>query len=88
MDVYEKICACYGLSIDHAEAWGHARLVELFQNMADSASCEVDMFLLPLLTTVCGLMGIAVAETHRKNITFQEPNIIWSCVAAEPGNMF
>ena len=61
------------------------KLKELLINAAKSTSNYVEMLLLPTLTAVCGLMGRSKARTHEDK-NFQEINIIWSCVAAAPGN--
>lgn len=60
-------------------------LFGLLKELADSVSCKMDMVLLPVLTASCSLMGMAQAKTHREDINFVEPNIMWTCVAAEPG---
>lgn len=86
MDKYNKLKNAYNLDISYEDVLNHERLTTLLKRTADACSCHISMFFLPLITTVCGLMGISVAKTHRENINFEEPNIIWSCVAAEPGN--
>lgn len=80
-----KITEAYGLKIEYADVLRCPNLNELLQKVADGTGCSIDMFFLPLLTAICGLMGVSVAKTHKKKIHFEEPNIIWSCVAAEPG---
>lgn len=79
------INAASNLTINYRDVVKNDKIVSLLERMSNSASCYISMFFLPLLTTVCGLMGISEARTHREDIDFQEPNIIWSCVAAEPG---
>lgn len=64
---------------------GESPFTKLLNETASAASCRPDMLLLPVLTTVSGLMNISVCRTHRDEISFEEPNIIWSCVAATPG---
>lgn len=63
----------------------HSKLMILLNDTAAAASCRVDMILLPVLTAASGLMNTSVATTHRTDIVFEEPNVIWSCVAATPG---
>lgn len=64
---------------------GDSSFANLLSETPSSASCKRDMFLLPVLTAVSGLMNKCVSRTHRSNISFEEPNIIWSCVASTPG---
>ena len=84
-ETYRKLQSAYGVVTDHKKLLSHEALAKLMTSLAVSASCDIDMFFLPLVTTCCGLMGISKAVTHREDIFFEEPNIIWSCVAAEPG---
>jgi len=60
-------------------------LVKLLDETSKEASVNISMLLLPVLTIVSGLMGISTVSTHRDEINFTEPNIIWSAVAAPPG---
>lgn len=46
---------------------------------------NTSMIFLPTMTCISGLMGKCVIKTHREEINFQEPNILWSAVAAPPG---
>ena len=85
MEIFEKLNEAYKLKIQHHEVLNHDALAQLLKEVAKCASCEIDMFLLPLLSTCCGLMGTSVIKTHRENIMLEEPNILWSYVAAEPG---
>lgn len=86
MEIYNKMTRAYEMEVDHRQLINHEGLYKLLQDTANLASCEIDMFFLPLISTCCGLMGISSAITHREKIMFEEPNIIWTCIAAEPGN--
>ena len=85
METYEKLSQAYKLQLQHHEVLKHDMLAKLRQEVARCASCEIDMLFLPLLSTCCGLMGTLLIRTHREKIMIEEPNILWSCVAAEPG---
>ncbi|KAF6017304.1 hypothetical protein EB796_024371 [Bugula neritina] len=61
-------------------------LLKLLDETSKEASVNISMLLLPVLTIVSGLMGISTVSTHRDEINFSEPNIIWSAVAAPPGS--
>lgn len=87
MNFYKRICDAYDMPIDYSAILKHDALNKLIQCIADSTSCYPNMFLLPLLTTVSGLMGVSFVRTNRSGTNLEEPNIIWSCVAAEPGTI-
>ena len=54
---------------------------------ANQTATYVAMLFLPILSVVSGLMGKAVIRTHRKEITMEEVNVLWTCVAAPPGKL-
>lgn len=56
----------------------------LINDVAKSCGVKQEMVILPILTVVCGLMGKSAAETHL-DISFREPNVLWTITAAEPG---
>lgn len=59
--------------------------------MVLAAAAQTSTFLaamfLPVLTVVSGLMGLSVCKTHRDEIDFDQPNILWTCVIAPPGKL-
>ena len=57
---------------------------DLLVAVCQQTSTELEMLYLPVLTAVSGMMGMSVASTH-KNIAFSVPNILWTVVAAAPG---
>lgn len=74
-----------GLTVDLAATLNHPTLDKLLMEAAKCASCEINMSLLPLISTYCGLMAKSTVLAHRRYIVFEEPHIVWSCVAAAPG---
>lgn len=58
---------------------------KLLKATGDETSNYVEMLLLPVLTSVSGLMAKSTVYTQRQNFNFKQPNNLWSCVAAEPG---
>lgn len=58
--------------------------------MLQTAACQTANYIaalfLPVLTVVSGMMGKSLCRTHRREIDMEEPNILWTCVAAPPGN--
>lgn len=88
MEVYNKITKGYGLTMNHAQTLNHDILFNLLESSADSAACNINMLFLPLISTCAGLMSVSTAVTHRRSMKLKEPNIIWTCVAAEPGIIY
>lgn len=59
--------------------------VELLKATGDETSNYVEMLLLPVMTAASGLMGKSCVYTQRLNLNYKEPNILWTCVSANPG---
>lgn len=82
---YVKLTNALSLQPLHEDFITNDKLLQLLKDISDGASCYIDMILWPLLTAASSLMGISTAKTHRNDIFFAEPNVLWTCVAAEPG---
>lgn len=85
MEVYNKIMKAYELTFEHGQTLNNDSLFKLLQSSADSAACNINMMFLPLMSTCAGLMCVSTAVTHRRGVKLREPNILWTCVAADPG---
>ena len=59
---------------------------DILRTSANQTANYIMTLLLPVLTVISGLMGVSTVKTHRREIDFQEPNILWTCVASPPGN--
>ena len=82
MALHTKLNEAYNLNINLEKVLDHKELWQLLTHLADSTRCDPQMFLLPLITSVCSLMGVSTIYAD----PWEEPNIIWSCVVAEKGN--
>lgn len=71
--------------IDYKTVLKDEKLFSLLSRVSASCSCHMDMILLPVISVCSGLMSRARVVTHKDHIDFEEPNVIWSCVAAAPG---
>lgn len=60
------------------------KLEALMLNSAKRASVPPEMVLLPYLTITAAAMGVATVKPFRE-IRLCEPNILWTCVSALPG---
>ena len=60
-------------------------LKDILEKVASSCSCTLDMIFLPFTTVCSSLMGFAEIKTHRDEINFSRPNVMWTMVAADPG---
>lgn len=61
------------------------KLGKVFTGTAAEASVYPSMIVLPCLTSLSSLMGKAVIITHKPQLNFIEPNVLWTAVAAPPG---
>ena len=84
-DVYLRIDQALSITMDYDSVIKSKNARDIIKKLCSSVVSDTGMVYLPLLTIIAGLMSKSTAITHRTNINFQEPNILWTCVAAEPG---